>query len=355
MKDTSSEQPSSTKRLRRLYILALCTIALFAISGQLLIQYALFQQSSDARVINVAGRQRYLSLKLTMAVCGLIIPSDPIDRDSRIHEVKDTLTSLTQERHGLISGDASLGLPGQNSQEVLSLLNSIEPNFQAISDAVNSMLTRIDHDNGDGIRTPVAELTPSVDVVLAQEEGFATTMNSAVLQYQHEAEDRVNRLRIIEIVLCSLTLCVLVLEGRYVFHPAVKRLEESVKALLQAKTQITTHAEELQHKNNELELAFDEAMVAHRKVMPHARVVALGRYQVQGSRGSYYDVESRLINGTTILECGCPMYSRNMICSHSLAAGSLHSALLRQQDQRFRQSSSPLPFQRENERHQKEG
>jgi hypothetical protein len=338
VKGVLKDQQYSTRRLTRLYIVALCTIAFFALSGQAIIQYALYQQSSDARVINVAGRQRFLSLKLTMAVSGLVTPSDPIDRDSRISEIRTTLASFERERQGLMYGDPSLALPGGNSQTVMQLLTSIEPNFEAIKGAATDMLDRVDKDSAVSLQTPNAVLMPSVDIILAQEEGFVTTMDNTVSQYQHEAEDRVTRLRIIEIVLCTLTLSVLLLEGFFIFHPAVDKLEKSLSGLVKAEKQIVAHVEELERKNQELEVAFDEALAAHRKVMPHARVVALGRYQVQGSQGNYFDVESHQVNGTTVLECKCPMYRRSMICSHSLAAGSLHSALLRQASN-YRQSN----------------
>src|SRR5712664_4089120 len=170
-----------------------------------------------------------------------------------------------------------------------------------------------------------------------------------------EAQDRVTRLRVIEIVLCCLTMTVLMLEGSFVFHPAVKRLKTSMIDLIQAEKKISAHVEELEQKNSELGLAFEEAMVAHRKVMPHARVIAVGRYQVMSSRGNYFDVESKQINDTMILECQCPMYKRNMICSHALAAGSLHTALLRQKQAHHSSSSSPLPFPGQQARKQKEG
>src|SRR6266700_5501034 len=212
----------------------------------------------------------------------------------------------------------------------MQLFNSVEWKFQAIQSAVTQMLGRIDQGSALGIRTPSSALVPYVDTVLEQEEGFVATMDKTVAQYQHEAEDRVLRLRIIEIVLCSLTLSVLLMEGRFVFHPAISKLQKSLAALFQSEKQVMNQFEELEQKNNELELAFEEAMVAHRKVMPHARIIALGHYQVQGSQGNYHEVESHIINGTMILACKCPMYRRNRICSHSLAAASLHSALLRQ-------------------------
>jgi hypothetical protein len=323
-------QQHSTQGLTRLYIIALSAIAICAIIGQVVIQSSLYQQSSDARKINYAGRQRFLSLKLTMSVSGLIIPSDPLDKNFRINEVRATLQTLEHEHHALIYGDASLGLPGDNSDAVMQLFNSVEWKFQAIQSAATQMLARIDHDHALDIKTPSSALVPYVDTVLEQEEGFVATMDKTVAQYQHEAEDRVLRLRITEIVLCSLTLAILLLEGLFVFHPAISRLQKSLAALFQAEKQVMAQFEELEQKNNDLELAFEEAMVAHRKVMPHARIVALGHYQVQGSQGNYHEVESQVIDGTMVLTCRCPMYRRNRICSHSLAAASLHSALLRQ-------------------------
>jgi hypothetical protein len=351
VKGVLQDEQHPTKRFSRLYIVALGAIALFALAGQGVIQYSLYQQSSDALVINTAGRQRYLSLKLTMAVCGLIIPSDPFNQSERVQEVQTTLSAFSRERHGLMYGDPALGLPGQNSPTVMQLLTSIEPNFDAITGAATDMVNKINQDNAASLKTAPAELMPDVDIVLAQEEGFATTMNTAVAQYQLEAQNRVMQLRIIEVVLCSLTLCVLLLEGSFVFHPAVNRLKKSINALIQAEKQVAAHAEELEQKNNELELAFEEAMVAHRKVMPHARVIAVGHYQVMSSRGSYFDVESKQVNDTMILECQCPMYKRNMICSHSLAAGSLHTALLRQNKTR----QSPISFSPLTQPRQKEG
>ncbi|HEX7733555.1 MAG TPA: type IV pili methyl-accepting chemotaxis transducer N-terminal domain-containing protein [Ktedonobacteraceae bacterium] len=355
MKGELQDELHPTRRFSRLYIVALSAIALFALAGQGVIQYSLLQQSSDALIINTAGRQRYLSLKLTMAVCGLIIPSDPFNQPERAKEVQATLTAFIHERHGLMYGDPSLDLPGNNSTTVMQLLTSIEPNFEAISSASTDIINKINQDNAAGVRAPATELTPDVDIVLAQEEGFATTMNTAVAQFQLEAQDRVTHLRIIEIVLCCLTLAVLLLEGIFVFHPAVNKLNNSITAVIQAEEQVVAHAEELEHKNGELELAFEEAMAAHRKVMPHARVIAVGRYQVMSSRGNYFDVESKQVNDTMILECQCPMYKRNMICSHSLAAGSLHTALLRQKQTHPAQSPAPINFPPQNQKRQKEG
>src|SRR5436305_3108820 len=335
MKSALHSHHISPRRLTRLYIIALSSIAIVAILGQILVQLSLSQQSADALVINIAGRQRMLSLKITMAVSALVIPSDPVSREARITEIRTTLNAFQNERHGLMYGNSALGLPGNNSPTVMQSLSSIEPDFQAITSAANDMLSRIDTDNAASIKTPSSVLEPYVKIVLGHKENFVTIMNTTVAQFQHEAESRVNNLKVEELVLLALTLAVLALEGTFIFRPAISNLQTSISQLVQAEKQVAARTTELESKNSELELAFQEAMAAHRKVMPHARVVSYGHYQVQASNGNYYTVKTREVNGNHHLECECLMYHRNLICSHSLAAATMHSAFLRNQNQRY--------------------
>jgi hypothetical protein len=138
-------------------------------------------------------------------------------------------------------------------------------------------------------------------------------------------------------------LIVLLLEGVLVFRPAIQRLRKSLADLVHAEEQVAVRSLELEQKNTELELALSEAMAAHRKVMPHARVVAFGHYQVQGSQGNYDEVTNRNVNGASQLICERLMYRRNLICSHSLAAATLHSALIRQQHSSSRRAGLSSP------------
>ena len=55
----------SFKNLRRLYIFALLTIAITILLSQLVIRYNLTSQLSDSKIINISGKQRMLSQKLT--------------------------------------------------------------------------------------------------------------------------------------------------------------------------------------------------------------------------------------------------------------------------------------------------
>ena len=64
-KNGNSLDQRTFDKLSRLYIIALSTIALSVIISQILIRKHLDDQQSDSTVINVAGRQRMLSQKLT--------------------------------------------------------------------------------------------------------------------------------------------------------------------------------------------------------------------------------------------------------------------------------------------------
>ena len=70
-KPSNSLDQRTFDKLRRLYIIALGTIAVSVIVSQILIRIHLSGQESDSTVINVAGRQRMLSQKLTKDIVSL--------------------------------------------------------------------------------------------------------------------------------------------------------------------------------------------------------------------------------------------------------------------------------------------
>jgi hypothetical protein len=73
-------------------------------------------------------------------------------------------------------------------------------------------------------------------------------------------------------------------------------------------------------------LALNEALTSNEQVKPHARVLALGHYQVRDSQGAYYNVYHHEVGNQQTFECECPHYQRHAICQHSLAAAALHTA-----------------------------
>jgi nitrate/nitrite-specific signal transduction histidine kinase len=311
---------TQTRRLSMLYITALSTVALLAILGQVVIQSALQQQSSDALVINIAGRQRMLSQRLSKAALALEVFAEA--RQQNADELRAVLVLWQSSQEGLQHGDAKLGLPGNNSQSVKRLFAQIKPEYASMLRASYTLLALVGTRRRPGMVTAAAFL-PSIQTILAAQSGFLTGMDMIVTQYEREAEERVAHLRLIEFMLLALTLLVLLLEGLFIFRPAVRRLHQSFADLMQANERATRA--EVTRRRAERILALNEALAISQKDKPHARIIALNHYQVRDKDGRYQNVYQQEIAGQQIFACECLQYQQQKICSHSLTASALHS------------------------------
>src|SRR4051794_16925773 len=105
-------------RLTVLYIVALSAIALLSLAGELVIQNYLSRQRSDSTVLNIAGRQRMLSQKLTKAALAYVHSTDPRDKQAGLDELRTALALWQRAHEGLQHGDQQWGLPADNSRAI---------------------------------------------------------------------------------------------------------------------------------------------------------------------------------------------------------------------------------------------
>ena len=90
------------------YIVALSIIAAVIIAGQALMQGFLQTQERDSRVVNVAGRQRMLSQRITQHSLRMTYQTDPVRRTTTGEELMDALTAWKITQEGLIAGNDSM-------------------------------------------------------------------------------------------------------------------------------------------------------------------------------------------------------------------------------------------------------
>jgi nitrate/nitrite-specific signal transduction histidine kinase len=312
---------SPTRRLTVLYIIALSTVALLTILGQIVIQLELQRQSSDALVINIAGRQRMLSQRLSKAALALDVFSTSQERQQNLTELQSVIVLWQSSQEGLQHGDSSLGLPGNNSPTIKHLFATIQPNYVAMLHAAKALQGIISaYLQHPTVRAP--NILPDIRIILREQSGFLAGMDRIVSQYQLEAEDHVAVLRRVEYLLLGLTLLVLLLEGLLIFRPVVIRLRETITDLMEANERILQA--EFTRKRAERILALNEALAASRQEVPHARIMELDHYQVRDKGGVYHDVYHREVDGQWAFVCVCAQYEQQGICAHSLAAAALH-------------------------------
>ena len=221
---TAKEKPAelSARQLHRRYIVALSLIALLTILSQILVQYLIADQVHDSRVVNIAGRQRMLSQKITKSGFYIVHATSPSSAAHYREQLSQSLLLWQRSHRGLQEGDKEMGLPGNNSEEIKALFQGIEPNHQAMIAAARTILTTAGNET---------ELNKSIDLLRQNEASFLDGMDAIVFRYDHEAKTKVGIARWLELILMCVTLVVLVLEALLIFAPAVRRIRRDVQTL----------------------------------------------------------------------------------------------------------------------------
>lgn len=217
---------SSAQRLTVLYILALSAVALFTIFGQVLVQRSLAQQRSDSSVVNVAGRQRMLSQQITKLALQIHALDSLAERQHKRQELRETLDLWQTNHRNLQLGSEGAGLLTKNSSQVQRLYVGIEPDFQALLTAGRAVAeppASPRHQNDSGIA--------ALNTILEREPIFLAGMDRIVKTYDEEAGARVASLEKVTRLLMVITLGVLLLEGLFIFRPAVRQIRRMVQRL----------------------------------------------------------------------------------------------------------------------------
>ena len=233
----------SVRQLARRYIAALSLIALLTIISQAIVQFLIANQEYDSRVVNIAGRQRMLSQKITKTIY-YILSAQSADAASLYRKELDEAVNLWERSQvGLLKGDLEMGLPGNNSQAVITLFSSIEPHHAAIVAAARAILSSTGSTEA---------LDRSILTIKDHEAPFLKGMNDIVFRYDEEAKAKVDLAKWIEIALLCITLSVLVLEAVYIFAPATRRIRQDVREMAQRDKELGRRNADLARLNEEL-------------------------------------------------------------------------------------------------------
>ncbi|GAB4565637.1 MAG: hypothetical protein Tsb0020_16640 [Haliangiales bacterium] len=211
-------------RLTRIYLVALGLIALLVICAHGFVYWTIAQQGDDAAVINVAGRQRMLSQRI--AKCALAIRAG-IDRRE---ELVRSLEEWSVAHQGLRFGDPSRDLPGDLPPALREMYIELEAPLVRIEVAATALLRGGASD---------AEVDAAIDTILANERQFLPLMHQIVGVHEQLANDKLERLQIIENTLLIVTLLLLLIEAGLIFRPAIGHLRRQFQARLDAEAKLS--------------------------------------------------------------------------------------------------------------------
>ncbi|CCH02328.1 histidine kinase [Fibrella aestuarina BUZ 2] len=253
-------------RLTRFYMLALAILALLAISGLVFIRHTISTHYDDSRVVNVAGRQRMLSQRLTKLALLRTVNLSAADTVSFDSLLRTWSQSHIQLRNGTLRMEKTYTV--RKSPTLDSMFTRIEPEFQAINRGFAV------------VRQPGAtpgQRQQALALVLQHELSFLQLMNEIVFQFDTESFTRVRSLERIEWLLTTATLLTLLLEGFLVFRPVVRYAQHVVRRLDRSERSLQAANGELEQANQEL-LRANHQLVATQKELLQ---ITEEKYQLQ--------------------------------------------------------------------------
>lgn len=247
--NASSLDNHTFNKLKRLYIIALSAIAVSVLVSQIFIRNYLNDQQSDSTVINVAGRQRMLSQRLTKELLLISVESDIAARVKLKNQLKETVNLWETSHTGLQNGNDSINLPGENSASILLKYDSIKPYYQSILKASRTIINSIETNSEVAVTT----LLSNMDLVKKNEGEFLRLMDEIVNEYNVEANKKVERLQNLEVLLMIITLTILLGEFIFIFWPSAKFVKKTIKKLLKSENEAlkSAHDADILRENNE--------------------------------------------------------------------------------------------------------
>jgi signal transduction histidine kinase/DNA-binding response OmpR family regulator len=235
-------------RIKWLYAFALSFVALTLLGTSLLMQRAISLDKSDARVINLSGRQRMLSQRLTKCVLAWSRSDSPQAQAGSLAELRQALDDWTAVQAGLRHGDARLGLPArEHSAAIRELFAEIAPFHERMVAAAKKLLQAAD----DHAVTPQL-LQETARAMLADEPRFLSLMDTITFRFDAEASRRVQFLQRLEAVVLGCGLLVLLLEYLFVFRPSLAQMTGMLRSLRR-------QGDALQESNTQLQDALEES------------------------------------------------------------------------------------------------
>jgi len=223
---SNSLNNKSFTSLSKIYLLALGIIAFLVLISQVLIQSALSKSDLDAYIINIAGRQRMISQKISK---NILLLKSPLYINRNIHEELNELIDEWEKSHIILQKNL-LSLPKSvKKQKLENLFNPVEIEIRELIELSTKIQNLSEKD--------ISLVNSSVQAFFSKESAFLDKMNSYVNGYEKYASEKINQTKTIEYITFGLVMLLLLAEIIFLFKPAANKIRTSIKELITTKNE----------------------------------------------------------------------------------------------------------------------
>jgi two-component system sensor kinase FixL len=262
------------RTFERRYFYVLAAVACLVVLDQAVVQPLLVQMNAYAPAINVAGRQRMLSQRLTKAALKLQIAENLKAREASRKELDATRHEWAAAHFALENGPRELSILALQAPPIDSAWSDLQPHFAEMNEAAKAI--------AEG-RPAIERSTDSaqhISKIVDHEAAYLSAMDRVVKLLELEAAQQIHFLRISAMGIAATVLTLLLALGWLVVRPATNIISGQVNEL---ELRVDQRTRELADANVSLEQEIIDHAAAEEKTqllavqLAHAaRVSAMG-------------------------------------------------------------------------------
>ena len=218
------DQDKRYKRLVARFILAMTLLMAVFLVKQLVIRHQLSLEVNTSYTINLAGRQRMLSQKITKDLILLHNETDDILKDIEITDLELSLNQFmeSQEKLLMLNADEAFLEDNEVIDDLFSKITCVYLDITTASqNYINSFITEDNSDN----------LNEYYKTVVDNEDEFLNQMDTIVLAYEEKAKDSVIKIEKTHAYLFALIMAIMVYIVFVIFIPLLKYLRKAYVSL----------------------------------------------------------------------------------------------------------------------------
>ncbi|MFM2481547.1 EAL domain-containing protein [Celerinatantimonas sp. YJH-8] len=202
------------------YVVALCIIAILALFSHYLVQSIVSQQEATARVVNLAGRQRMLSQRITLFAKEIQDNPSSSQRVQLIEEYKKNIQIMTQMHQALMHGSPELMIPAPTSVKIQQIFNAapvfLDQKIQSFLKNARFIEQRIDTNQPFSVIFRQLDNSAHHDILNA--------LDTLVFQFQKDSETAIAKLQTYNQISLIGMLITLIMEAFLIFRPLLMSL-----------------------------------------------------------------------------------------------------------------------------------